>query len=98
MPKMNVSSSLCSSTSSTRQRRSNRIISIFQMITRILNQRKYAAKPVLTIYVVQMLLIAPFIIRSGVPLNLNALMKPFHRMYAKGIEFDINTLIMISSS
>uniref|UniRef100_A0A915LQQ4 Uncharacterized protein n=1 Tax=Meloidogyne javanica TaxID=6303 RepID=A0A915LQQ4_MELJA len=68
------------------------------MLTKFLNQKKYAAKPVLTIYVVQMLLIAPFIIRSGVPLNLNALMKPFQRMYAKGIEFDINTLVMIASA
>ncbi|KAL7071545.1 hypothetical protein ACQ4LE_009627 [Meloidogyne hapla] len=68
------------------------------MLSKFLNQRKYAAKPVLTIYVVQMLLIAPFIIRSGVRLNLNALMKPFQRMYAKGIEFDINTLVMIASA
>uniref|UniRef100_A0A914M374 Candidate secreted effector n=1 Tax=Meloidogyne incognita TaxID=6306 RepID=A0A914M374_MELIC len=49
-----VSPSLCSSTSSsTRHRRSNTFITIFQMLTKFLNQKKYAAKPVLTIYVIK---------------------------------------------
>ncbi|KAL3073151.1 hypothetical protein niasHS_002812 [Heterodera schachtii] len=58
---------------------------------------KYAAKPVLAMYAVQMQLVLPFLLRSGAVVNLSALLRPFRRMYAKGVEFDAHTLLTIAS-
>uniref|UniRef100_A0A183CNV5 HECT domain-containing protein n=1 Tax=Globodera pallida TaxID=36090 RepID=A0A183CNV5_GLOPA len=66
------------------------------LLLALFQQRKYAARPVLTMYAVQMQLLLPFLLRSGAVVNTSALLRPFRRMYAKGVEFDAHTLLTIA--